>query len=96
MSTVLKPRGHNAPPDDFIYLWARLWLTAEERDQLRADFDAMCAKYACHQRPGLEATRNLVACGAGAGIITLAAWRGRSSTDQNCKKVSPAPMLFWR
>ena len=46
MSTVLKPRGHNAPPDDFIYLWARLWLTAEERDQLRADFDAMCAKYA--------------------------------------------------
>ena len=45
--TQIVPRdSERAPPDDFVYYWARLWLTSTERDQLRADLDELWNKYA--------------------------------------------------
>lgn len=37
----LLPGGPGAPADDFLWYWGRLWLSASERDALRADLDAL-------------------------------------------------------
>lgn len=46
MATAVLPRGDDAPPDDFIYYWGRLWLSAAEREQLRQEFDALWTRWA--------------------------------------------------
>lgn len=46
LSTALQPRGSTPPPDDFIYFWGRLWLSAAERDALRSELDALWDRYA--------------------------------------------------
>jgi DNA-binding transcriptional ArsR family regulator len=46
MQIELAARCAGAPPDDYIYYRARLWLTATERNQLRDDIDALWNRYA--------------------------------------------------
>jgi DNA-binding MarR family transcriptional regulator len=41
LSTTLLPRAGQAPRDDFVFYWGRLWLTPAERDALRAELDAL-------------------------------------------------------
>jgi DNA-binding transcriptional ArsR family regulator len=41
LGTTVLPRSGQAPQDDFVYYWARLWLTPTERDALRAELDAL-------------------------------------------------------
>lgn len=44
-STIM-PKPGSALRDDFIYYWARLWLTEAERVALQAEMDALYDKYA--------------------------------------------------
>jgi DNA-binding transcriptional ArsR family regulator len=46
MQIELRAHSVDAPPDDFIYYRARLWLTAPDRDRLREDMDALWNRYA--------------------------------------------------
>ena len=46
LATSILPRPGAVPQDDFIYYWARLWLTADENRQLRDELDALWEKYA--------------------------------------------------
>ena len=47
LSTQVLPRaGATAPPDDYIWFWGRLWLTAPEQEALRQELDALWDKYA--------------------------------------------------
>lgn len=54
LATVL-PREGAVPEDDFVYYWARLWLTAEQQQALRAELDALWNRYEAlsdrHQAP---------------------------------------------
>lgn len=45
LSTIM-PKTGEVPPDDFLYYWARFWLTKEESLQLRQELDALWDKYA--------------------------------------------------
>lgn len=38
-------RGPDAPPDDYLHYWGRLWLTADEADALRRELDALWDRY---------------------------------------------------
>jgi DNA-binding MarR family transcriptional regulator len=44
-TTILPREGVEQPPDDFIYYWARLWLTGEEQASLAAELNALYDKY---------------------------------------------------
>jgi len=44
-TTILPREGEEPPPDDFLYYWARLWLTPEEQASLAAELDALYDKY---------------------------------------------------
>ncbi|RQP23829.1 helix-turn-helix domain-containing protein [Piscinibacter terrae] len=44
-TTIMPREGVEPPPDDFIYYWARLWLTHEEQAALAADLNALYDKY---------------------------------------------------
>lgn len=46
LASTLEPLGDDAPPDDSLYYWARLWLRPEERDRLRTELDALWDRYA--------------------------------------------------
>ncbi len=45
MACDLVPSGPGAPADDFLWYWGRLWLSADERDALRAELDALWERY---------------------------------------------------
>lgn len=52
LSTNILPReGVEPPPDDFIYYWARLWLTEAEREALAADLNALYDRYGALSDP---------------------------------------------
>jgi DNA-binding MarR family transcriptional regulator len=44
-ASIMQPEGTEPPPDDFIFYWARLWLTAEEQAQLHSEMNALYDKY---------------------------------------------------
>jgi len=46
LATSIVPRPGAVPEDDFIYYWARLWLTPTEHRALRTELDALWEKYA--------------------------------------------------
>jgi len=46
ISTTILPRAGAQPRDDFIYYWARLWLSTEEQQSLERDLNALWDKYA--------------------------------------------------
>lgn len=45
-ASILPREGCEPPPDDFIYYWARLWLTEEEQQSLHRELNALYDKYA--------------------------------------------------
>ncbi|MEK8029870.1 hypothetical protein AACH06_03470 [Ideonella sp. DXS29W] len=45
-STILPRPGRQAPPDDFIQYWARLWLTDDEATRLADELNALYDRYA--------------------------------------------------
>jgi hypothetical protein len=45
VSTIM-PKSGEIPPDDFIYYWARFWLSKEESRALHQELDALWEKYA--------------------------------------------------
>jgi len=46
LSTTILPRqGCTAPPDDFLYYWARLWLAPEQAQALAREMDALYERY---------------------------------------------------
>jgi hypothetical protein len=45
LATTVLPMAGETPYDDFLYCWGRMWLTAAERDALRAELDALWERY---------------------------------------------------
>lgn len=45
LGSTLRPRGDEPAADDYLYYWGRLWLSAAERDALRAELDALWDRY---------------------------------------------------
>lgn len=43
--TLLQPRADAEVRDDYVFYWARLWLSAADREELRRDLDALWDKY---------------------------------------------------
>lgn len=60
MTTHVHAAGANAPADDFLYAWGRLWLNADERESLRAELDAMWTRYSALSDKGRKAHPTLV------------------------------------
>ncbi|WP_200231691.1 hypothetical protein [Rubrivivax gelatinosus] len=46
LQTELTAQAPGAPADDFLFCWGRLWLDAGEREQLRAELDALWDRWA--------------------------------------------------
>jgi DNA-binding transcriptional ArsR family regulator len=43
--TTILPRDGHVPVDDFIFYWARLWLTEDEKRSLNTELNALYDKY---------------------------------------------------